>query len=635
MCYSGKLRPFYFLTLFLSFSISVSATTIIPPSDIGQMAYDSDYILYGTVTGHHEKKKHENLFEIARVVKGDLQAGDRIVVDEYAASFRGMQAVISGDTDYKIGTNYLIFLFKTSNGHYKSRLLSLSVYEEAIVGNTRIFAHESSLKDLAIAGTKNIDGLKATYRVDDLLKHLDQVIAGSHNWDESTAGIISLDPNTETDLESPFTEYSRIECPNARPSHCTTLIGDETALSTTCTANSPAKYQSASPCAAPVFSVCVSSEVSEDPSIMNELVIAETATAELNAMSGIEVTYDGVATCDTMGNCMSIANTALNCPNNPTSTKLWVFFDDPCSEINDLSGCSGTLAIGGSFAFSGQGGAPVCHTDCCGNMWRPSAVPFFVMNNGSGCVGEYSYTAIMVHEMLHGMGLDHIGGDCTALMNGLLCNDNASAPQAPNFGITDLDTDCTEWMYNASPIVPIELGSFSAEKKNDYVSLSWTTRSETNNDYFTVERSADGRKWHELAIVEGAGNSSESKEYITYDLKPIQGKNYYRLKQTDYNGRYTYSGQQMVEMGGEEDLVIFPNPVNASTLSFSGVEVRSLGGVARIYDVQGALKNETMINKRLSHSEDFKLDVSSLGPGTYFLEIVGTQKRHVRKFLVK
>lgn len=92
-----------------------------------------------------------------------------------------------------------------------------------------------------------------------------------------------------------------------------------------------------------------------------------------------------------------------------------------------------------------------------------------------------------------------------------------------------------------SPL-PVELLFFNAELKEQKAELHWATASETNNHYFTVERSTDGRLFEDLVIVSGHGTSNEEHSYNFTDYNPILPLSYYRLRQTDYDGTIEYSG---------------------------------------------------------------------------------------------
>jgi hypothetical protein len=96
-------------------------------------------------------------------------------------------------------------------------------------------------------------------------------------------------------------------------------------------------------------------------------------------------------------------------------------------------------------------------------------------------------------------------------------------------------------------VLPIELVYFDVKKSNANVDLNWITMSEKNNDFFTVERSVDAVDFETIGIIDGAGNSNSSTEYFLRDNSPFIGMNYYRLKQTDFDGQYTYSAIKSVD----------------------------------------------------------------------------------------
>ena len=97
--------------------------------------------------------------------------------------------------------------------------------------------------------------------------------------------------------------------------------------------------------------------------------------------------------------------------------------------------------------------------------------------------------------------------------------------------------------------LPIELASFTGHAVEKGVRLDWSTASEIDNDYFTVFRSLDGTAWHEIGRVDGAGNSQSLRTYSLLDIHPEPGKNYYKLRQTDYGGTFKDSNVIVVIWG--------------------------------------------------------------------------------------
>jgi hypothetical protein len=122
------------------------------------------------------------------------------------------------------------------------------------------------------------------------------------------------------------------------------------------------------------------------------------------------------------------------------------------------------------------------------------------------------------------------------------------------------------YFVGAVPL-PVELISFTAShKKGLDVDLNWITASEINNRYFEIERSADGINYQVVYSVPGAGNSKTPIEYKHTDKVPYSGTFYYRLKQTDYDGKSTASDPVAIKINGVPEISFQPNPVQNDLL---------------------------------------------------------------------
>lgn len=95
--------------------------------------------------------------------------------------------------------------------------------------------------------------------------------------------------------------------------------------------------------------------------------------------------------------------------------------------------------------------------------------------------------------------------------------------------------------------LPMQLLSFTGESMGDYNRLYWTTATETNNDYFVLERSTNGQPFEDIAMIDGAGNSLHNIDYHYDDLHPAEGPNYYRLRQVDFNGESMHTAAILVD----------------------------------------------------------------------------------------
>ncbi|MEZ4921687.1 MAG: T9SS type A sorting domain-containing protein [Crocinitomicaceae bacterium] len=168
--------------------------------------------------------------------------------------------------------------------------------------------------------------------------------------------------------------------------------------------------------------------------------------------------------------------------------------------------------------------------------------------------------------------------------------------------------------YTNNNPLPIELLSFEAKLNNEQVDLFWTTVSESNNDYFEIERSFDGQQWEYLETVDGAGTSSITLNYKVIDSKPHAGVNYYRLKQVDFDGNYEFSSVAKVDVPFNNlgNLVIYPNPTN-DFIYIEGDE-KELGQVV-ITNVAGQIIEVDIV---LSNGVA-TIDLNNYADGIYFV----------------
>ncbi|MGQ3013798.1 MAG: T9SS type A sorting domain-containing protein, partial [Flavobacteriales bacterium] len=188
----------------------------------------------------------------------------------------------------------------------------------------------------------------------------------------------------------------------------------------------------------------------------------------------------------------------------------------------------------------------------------------------------------------------------------------------------------SEWWLSgtgATSPLPIVLGSFNAECAKGGVEIRWTTMSEVNNAYFTIERSADAEHWELVREISGAGNSNTLLNYSITDDRPLNGISYYRLRQTDHNGdNETFAPQSVTCFGNAQNgLLIYPNPSNDYfVLNFS--TAADMAGSVELMDMTGrrvAIQNGSWQSGMNSFT--FK-DLAAFLPGAYTLRISGEGK---------
>lgn len=176
--------------------------------------------------------------------------------------------------------------------------------------------------------------------------------------------------------------------------------------------------------------------------------------------------------------------------------------------------------------------------------------------------------------------------------------------------------------------LPIELLTFTAKPKNKLVELNWQTATEINNDFFTIEKSATGENFSAIAIVDGAGNSNNILNYTDFDNAPLPGVSYYRLKQTDFDGNYTYSTTVSVNFIANDFMVesIYPNPSqNDLNIQFNTIPSNA---TINIYNTLG----ECVLNET-SSSISVKINTSSFANGVYFISIRNGETVFQEKFI--
>lgn len=187
----------------------------------------------------------------------------------------------------------------------------------------------------------------------------------------------------------------------------------------------------------------------------------------------------------------------------------------------------------------------------------------------------------------------------------------------------------------ATPL-PVELVSFTGAYEHPVVSLDWKTESELNNDYFTLERSASGLQFEELARIEGAGTTNDMQTYNYVDQSPFPNETYYRLKQTDFDGTTSYSKIIRVETGKAKKglMTVYPNPNkgNEFSLALDNNTPFQLNQV-EIISQQNVLLASYTPETESATEFSFKLG-RELAPGLYIVRIKYNNKLEAVKLIV-
>jgi Secretion system C-terminal sorting domain len=164
----------------------------------------------------------------------------------------------------------------------------------------------------------------------------------------------------------------------------------------------------------------------------------------------------------------------------------------------------------------------------------------------------------------------------------------------------------------SSGVLPVLFSSITIKQTEDINQISFATASETNNDFFTIERSADARYFENIGEIKGAGNSASEISYTYTDEKPLTGINYYRIKQTDYDGQYSYSEIRSVRHKGLSHVSVTPRTTEGRLDITTELEDYTIA----IYNVAGQ-----EVKRMVGMSLDQSISVESLNAGVYFVKI--------------
>ena len=188
------------------------------------------------------------------------------------------------------------------------------------------------------------------------------------------------------------------------------------------------------------------------------------------------------------------------------------------------------------------------------------------------------------------------------------------------------------YAYTTSTTLPVEMVSFGAMPYKDKVKIYWATASEENSKEFIIEKTQNGMDFTEVAHVKAAGNSTQLINYKAYDDRPRAGNNYYRIKQVDFNGEFTYTKLVAAKYGGARaDLSIVPNPAKDKaiiTFNSSG----NYPAVIKVHTMQGS----SVVDKQFFTEEglnEFTLNMNEFPKGIYTVQLIVDDQNMISKLV--
>lgn len=201
------------------------------------------------------------------------------------------------------------------------------------------------------------------------------------------------------------------------------------------------------------------------------------------------------------------------------------------------------------------------------------------------------------------------------------------------YSITNKAWQFTTACSTCLTVLPIDIISYTGLLNGEEVDLNWKTASEINNDYFTIEKSSDGKNFEELLKVKGAGNSTQALNYSAVDYSPLPGTSYYRLSQTDFNG--ITKRINIIPISNTKDdgmFSIVPNPTNG-VVNIAYSCNTNTNAVLKIYDSNGGF----VLAKNFecpSGKNESQLNLNSIASGIYMITF-NTGDKFYRTKLIK
>lgn len=381
---------------------SLEATSVVPPHDLGAMARLSQAVVMAQVLESHSLRGRSGIeTRIKCLLEASLgpDAPQRIfylAIPGGALLEQGLGMAVGGMPSFVPGRSYLLFLRKRDDAVWQLPFASLGVMEEVQPGVLQLV---EQVKELAFFGPSAI-ALQTRYDKNALLRELAAALAGQ-----------------AYQVERAFAEGVM---PSA-PSNCVRMVHSGDGL--------PIRW----------FGFETGTRIGvwfTTPGQTGlgdggqEAVINGTAAWRNYSAAVLNLDYNGVK-----------ART-LDCAQGNRAGEVW--FDDPCNAIPDLTGCSGTLAFGGTYySLSTQ--------TYDGVVWHPALNqgnygPFVVVNNGSQCIGNSNFQEMMTHELGHSLGFGH-HTDPTAVMYFMCCRGNGAQ-------IYSTDKVCASDQYHTFLDVP-------------------------------------------------------------------------------------------------------------------------------------------------------------------------------------
>jgi len=572
-----------------------TATTIIPYANLGALVQEAPIVVIAQAVNDFEHLDGGMVYYrtshlVKEVIKGSLQVGENFTTEKWKMKIGDIVRIMYGDLQFEEGETYLMFLSPRDDGFYQPICFSYYLFKEISYNDDLLWQPSSKEKEFTLSARGAFEPLYYFDRAK-LVTHLRNVASGSTVWN-SRLVVSNL-------VVFPTEKYTDREAPN----HCGYIQSSSQGMRWTNFPDVPlpVHYQSGGD------SQCASS-----------VDFVKGAIDSINRhYLGVNLTDGGSFSGyvpDCAGGVIGSDHTDFVQAQWGSSRHITVQFNDPCDAIGNLSGCSGTLAVGGLYGVGSH--------QYDGQTWFTGAYGYVVVNNGVGgclCTAQ-EFSSLLTHEISHTMGLDHISStNGAANMNAFCCND-----------IESLDINCVEYLYQPSILLPVELLSFDGTIEGQNNHLSWKTANEVDVERFVIEKAIEPAQLHFEQVGEVLPLHTEDpiKEYLMIDYQP-NAKSYYRLRIIDLDGTEEYSQVNFLEREVPDETQIFP------TMTQGPINFRFGKGVTEsvnilVTDLSGRIIHQTTVSGEIA-----EINISDVPSGTYLVtagELGNLSTQKVTKF---
>lgn len=208
---------------------------------------------------------------------------------------------------------------------------------------------------------------------------------------------------------------------------------------------------------------------------------------------------------------------------------------------------------------------------------------------------------------------------------------------ATSVTVPDVSSFSTWALASSDNPLPVELLTFTAEKNDETVLVSWATATETNNDYFVIEKTTDFVHFSEVTQIDAAGNSNMLINYSITDYQPFPGVSYYRLQQTDYSGQTEYSQFAAVNFDptNQTSVIVYPIPATAGELNIRLTNFKNGPVLIEITDMMGRYEYRKMFEVNSTDMDFWLPETEFLGEGPMLINVSGFDGITTQKILIR